>query len=144
MENKRCFLVLEMILATHLCVDIMVFNDNNLNNVAISLSPSKKNFNYENINYTIDFVNNRNWFLWNLHFFLIIICDILVISFSYILKSYSNIQPLLLLSILSIILIVLTLLIHYKIRPTLRMRLLKEKRIIIKKNLCIEKERTSF
>lgn len=136
--------MLEMILATHLCVDIMVFNDNNLNNVAISLSPSKKNFNYENINYTIDFVNNRNWFLWNLHFFLIIICDILVISFSYILKSYSNIQPLLLLSILSIILIVLTLLIHYKIRPTLRMRLLKEKRIIIKKNLCIEKERTSF
>lgn len=136
--------MLEMILATHLCVDIMVFNDNNLNNVAISLSPSKKNFNFENINYTIDFVNNRNWFLWNLHFFLIIICDILVISFSYILKSYSNIHPLLLLSILSIILIVLTLLIHYKIRPTLRMRLLKEKRIIIKKNLCIEKERTSF
>lgn len=69
MMNKRFFLVLKMILATHLRVDIMAFNNDNLYDIAISLPPVKKTFNFLNVNYTIDFVKNKNWFFWNLHFF---------------------------------------------------------------------------
>lgn len=135
MKNKRFFLALKMILATHLRVDIMAFNNDNLYDIAISLPPVKKTFNFLNVNYTIDFVKNKNWFFWNLHFFLIVVINVLILLFAFILKDYSIISPLFLFFFCSILLIVSTLLIHYKIRPTIRKHLLEEKQIIIKKNL---------
>ena len=133
MMNKRFFLGLKMILATHLRVDIMAFNNDNLYDIAISLPPVKKTFNFLNVNYTIDFVKNKNWFFWNLHFFLIVVINVLILLFAFILKDYSIISPLFLFSFCSILLIVSTLLIHYKLRSTIRKHLLEEKHIIIKR-----------